>query len=305
MDKNLIRRKTAVHLAGGLGNQLFQYATGLALTKNARSTLVLRTHLLASKEDAIGGIIRRRFSLEQFDHGAKLELVSGQPYGRTSLRAKLEWLEQRIGAWFPRVPLLWGTAVPEIFHTKLPVERLARARRLVGHLPIFEIILPLRSELSQRINSLSTPSENFLDLATTFDQNATTAVHLRFGDFVGLHDLYGEPNPEKIRFYVTESIKRESEVTIFSDSPERAVDFCKQHNVPAARFLGPDSGLTDLETLILMSRAKHLICANSTMSWWAAFLSESAQIYYPQPSQAKYKAFPLEGVLKNWISMGD
>ena len=40
-------------------------------------------------------------------------------------------------------------------------------------------------------------------------------------------------------------------------------------------FTVVDDGLSDLEEFFLMSSCKHVIMANSTFSWWAAWLNEN------------------------------
>jgi len=38
-----------------------------------------------------------------------------------------------------------------------------------------------------------------------------------------------------------------------------------------------------MQSLYLISKANRIIMANSTFSWWGAFLSEAQEIYYPRP----------------------
>lgn len=52
-----------------------------------------------------------------------------------------------------------------------------------------------------------------------------------------------------------------------------------------------------IDNLIFLKKFKKLIISNSSFAWWAAFLSEAQEIYYPRPSTGMWA--PVASVSKN------
>jgi len=103
-----------------------------------------------------------------------------------------------------------------------------------------------------------------------------TCIHVRRGDFVTnrLH----EPCP--IGYYEqaverTRAKDSSTQFLIFSDD----IGWCRQNlSLPSAHYM---VGNPDWLDLTLMSRCEHHICANSTFSWWGAFLSQNPSPIVP------------------------
>ena len=113
-------------------------------------------------------------------------------------------------------------------------------------------------------------------LAAEMSQCNSVGVHVRRGDYAKfswiLHPSYYDRAFKRINELVTNP-----HFYIFSDDPE----WCKD-NLPIGLkifFHG-----SELEDFWLMSQCKHNIIANSTYSYWAAFLNKNKekQIIYPE-----------------------
>ncbi len=98
-------------------------------------------------------------------------------------------------------------------------------------------------------------------------------VHVRLGDYknergIGLlHPIYYEKALRLLE--LSESTKY---IWIFSDEPESVLDFVSPPSAFQVRVIGK-IGLNPAETLELMRYGSAYVIANSTFSWWAAFLS--------------------------------
>jgi hypothetical protein len=88
---------------------------------------------------------------------------------------------------------------------------------------------------------------------------------------------------------------------VFSDD----IDWCRKefHFLRNVTFVEGNAG-TPWEDLRLMSACKHHIIANSTFSWWGAFLGrdQNGLTYYPKPWFLGMET-PNIGVKKEWIAI--
>lgn len=105
------------------------------------------------------------------------------------------------------------------------------------------------------------------------------SLHFRFGDYTNLQKHH--PMMLKTDYYekVIEKNKRKN-LLIFSDNVEVAknINFLQRDNVT---FIEGESEVTDL---FIMSKCTDNAIANSSFSWWGAWLNENANklVYYPK-----------------------
>lgn len=93
-----------------------------------------------------------------------------------------------------------------------------------------------------------------------------TVVHLRRGDYVILRDYYAELPKQ---YYMNALAKlNPEEVVVISDD----INFARKYFDGITQNFYEGS---DIDCLKLMASAKQIIMANSTFSWWGAWLSEA------------------------------
>jgi Glycosyl transferase family 11 len=101
----------------------------------------------------------------------------------------------------------------------------------------------------------------------------SVSLHVRRGDYVTLgdHGLCDQAYYEAALARITEGLEGEPTVFVFSDDPLWARDNLPlPFNKVVVDFNGPE---TDFEDMRLMSLCRHNIIANSSFSWWAAWLN--------------------------------
>ena len=104
------------------------------------------------------------------------------------------------------------------------------------------------------------------------------SVHVRRGDYVSdpaAQSFHGTCSPEWYAAVMKEMVARVEAPAffIFSDDPQWA-----RSNLPAyegMHFIDPQSDRRDFEDMHLMSLCCHHIIANSSFSWWGAWLNPS------------------------------
>lgn len=120
------------------------------------------------------------------------------------------------------------------------------------------------------------PESNLLEAII---KDNTVAVHFRRGDYLKTN-IQKAHGLTPIQYY-HQAIKiildkiPEATFIIFSDDP----DWIKSNLRLSCSWIyaGTSNHYTDEETLILMSLCKHQIIANSTYSWWAAWLNSNPE----------------------------
>ena len=128
----------------------------------------------------------------------------------------------------------------------------------------------------KEIQSLFSPSDKILAyLNKKYKPNNKVSIHIRRGDYVNLSEFHHNLNID----YYKNSVDyfRGSEFLVFSDD----IEWCKKElNGEKFTFV---SGEADYIDLYLMSLCKNNIIANSTFSWWAAYLNTNSdkKVVYP------------------------
>ena len=109
-------------------------------------------------------------------------------------------------------------------------------------------------------------------------QERETVIHIRGGDFKEHIDSFGALGADyylrALDIISKNSIKIES-VLVLTDDVEFTESMMPKLNLSKYLILGPDE-CSAWEALLLMSEAKHLVTANSTLSWWGAFLAHKS-----------------------------
>jgi hypothetical protein len=258
----LRRRKgwTTVRVMSGLGNQLFQYATGRAVAQ--RTNTRLRFDI-----SYVGHELNRPYALGDFHIPAKV--VDGEPKDLTFMRdfaAEDAYVRERFGA----------TMIRELDETH-ELEMLLGAPAnsfLAGYWqnPAYfeEFSDQIRRELKPRMTAAISSGE-----ATIAAAEQSVAVHVRRGDIAndpGMAQMFGALDPGYYRRAAQRMLESRpsAEFFLFSDDPE----WCRtQLDLPGPTHLisGDNQAFEDLA---LISACGDAIIANSSFSWWGAWLGE-------------------------------
>lgn len=126
---------------------------------------------------------------------------------------------------------------------------------------------------------------------------AVTAMHVRRGDYLKKPERF----PQLTQHYYESALKQtQRPVHVYSDD----IDWCKANPDQLGlkdrdhEFIDSTRSATlpaEVSDLVTMSRAHSIVIANSTFSWWAAYLS-NAEVFYPDrwfgPDVEEFTGFP-------------
>jgi len=122
------------------------------------------------------------------------------------------------------------------------------------------------------------------------DQNCIS-MHFRLGDYKNLpdhHPILKEEYYEKSLQYIIEKTSIQNyNVYYFCESEDNDTVLFIINNLKKKfnelKFIKADDSLSDWEQMLMMSLCKHNIIANSSFSWWSAYLNKNQEkiVCYP------------------------
>jgi hypothetical protein len=283
-------RRVYVELAGGLGNQIFQTLAGLSIAESTNRHLIAvnsREFLKSSHGNSVSELVWNcdlSFS----------KLTSSQSIG-LSLLFRFE----KLFAWLP-VPKFthWD---PELGYQDS--ESFRKASFIRGYFQSFRYLEALETpvpEFSQETQS------RILEAQAELTRSSPVVVHIRGGDYKNhsnSHGLLGSGYLEAALETFDKDERRN--IWVFTDDPNWASRLLDplgiSYEYPEELF-----GLTDIDSLALMSKASKFILANSTFSIVAALIAWKSNpgvtVTYPNPI-FKGLETPLEMVPSSWIAV--
>jgi hypothetical protein len=158
--------------------------------------------------------------------------------------------------------------------------------------------------LRSQIRDLVSPSDAFINFTNEAKSSFPVMVHVRLGDYQNLAHLYGKQELSKLAAAIAFSRDSDSQpVWLFTNSPE---NFSREtlKTLGVSLVVGPEQLTSPLENLLLLSLGSRLICANSTLSWWASFLrgeEEQGKVLFPVFNEVPVQVFSGQMTQKNWI----
>lgn len=264
-----------VKLMGGLGNQMFQYAAGRSLAIRLGAVLKLDRSYLDGPQE---GNTHRNYELNGLNVQEKFadprEVVELTGRESTRLRMLMLRLRQSAGLTRFRPNILRERNFrfqPEflIASDDVYLEGYWQSEKYFAG--ITEII---RNEFSIR-RSLEGRDRTFAEVIA---EGNTVSIHVRRGDYVRhpeafqYHGVCGREYYRNCMGIISERFQ-DSHFVVFTDEPGWA-----RENLPSScriTFVDwdtPRKGCVDLE---LMRKCRHHIIANSSFSWWGAWLCEN------------------------------
>jgi hypothetical protein len=250
-------------LRGGLGNQLFQYAAGKALAEHHRTELALDLYTYTKHP-------YRKFELSKFSIDAR-EATRAEVHQFTGSNPVIRYLNKREN--YFRCPKVF--AQPH-YHFYEDFYSLPADLYLSGYWQsekYFSSIAPL---IAKQFTPRLAAGEQHLSWQKRMQSENSVAIHVRRGDYGSAvySSFFGALSKE----YYNQAIAAIQDSVdkpvfyFFSDDPA----WCKDtFNGLKAQFVEHNQGENAFKDMLLMASCSHNIIANSTFSWWGAWLNSN------------------------------
>lgn len=277
-----------VKLKGGLGNQLFQYSFGRLLSRKRQEDFKLDIREIAGRRDTY-----RCYRLDNFRIRAEIAsseeiLTASEPYGLVSRLSQL---------FFQKILRRFNIG----YNGKL---LLSRAQYFEGFFQSYRYLDPIRSELLSEISLKEDICGKYNKVISQIKSDNSVAVHIRRGDYVNNAKTKKDHFVCDLNYYERAIDLMQSKLPglklfVFSDD----ISWAKANIKAEKTVFVSQPGMEDYEELILMSLCRHAIIANSSFSFWAAWLNQNDDkiIIAPKVWNRRYDKQYLSLLPKNWI----
>ena len=250
-----------IKIKGGLGNQLFQYAVGRALALHHR--LPLKLDLTIFKTYKLHRYLLDQFAI-QADIATEDEIIKLKGRNnvlfsalrKAGLVKRKSYLKEKRSSYFDA----------SVFKNDDVY--------LDGYWQNELYFSDIREELLRDLTAISSMSELGVVYMEGIKKSNSVSLHVRRGNYLNLKNF----NVLDINYYMkaVEYIRKNVEKPtfyIFSDD----LEWCKNSLGFLDNCIFVDSTKTEIDDLKLMSFCKHNIIANSSFSWWGAWLNQNCK----------------------------
>ena len=253
---------TKVKVIGGIGNQLFVLAFGLAISSQLKTKLIADDSLLH-----FGSNKSRRMEI------SNLEFKGFNIDFRRSWLSKL--LSQKSNKAFNKI--LWNffklnnTIISEDNQSKSHF-KFTFGQTFLGYFQDWFYADYVYEQNSSFDFNLKNPSSIYLNLVTDAKQSKPIFVHIRLGDYLNFLNVYSIL-PEN---YFLDSLKylgsnNDEKIWLFAEDLVQVEKFYPELIKKVDKVIDKKIGLNDIESFKLLCQGTKLVASNSTFSLWAAW----------------------------------
>jgi hypothetical protein len=254
-------------LNGGLGNQMFQYAAGRSLALRHKTNLKID---LSWFEHQYPGDTPRSYELDCFSTAMEFSKPKEIPSFSTGLasRIKKKLLPPEVGFVLGER----GHEFNKVFD-EAPDNCL-----LVGFWQSDKYFHNVSAQIRQDFSFVPILDKFNLATAKLIRSCEAVSVHVRRGDYANNQAAKEYHGLAPVNYYrqaiaiIRDSLKN-PHFFVFSDD----LEWCRKNLqfLDQATFIGHNSGKQSYRDIQLMSLCRHHIVANSSFSWWGAWLNPS------------------------------
>lgn len=288
-----------VKLMGGLGNQLFQYALGRHLSILNDCELILDTSSLKYKGNKPNpNFTDREYQLSNFNINARvadeklLKKLSNRPTGLNRLFQKK----------YTKVFEKGNQFQSEILSLK-------KKSIIEGYWQSEKYFWNIKDVLIKDLTLKNTSSYENIEVAKKISESNAVSLHVRRGDYISnslFSEVIGACSLDYYKNAINKIITEIENPTffVFSDDIAWVKDnfgFITYKII----YVENNNELNCYEDIRLMSLCKHNIIANSSFSWWGAWLNSNKEkiVVAPQKWFNDSRITNPDLIPENWIKL--
>lgn len=261
-----------VRLMGGLGNQMFQYAFARRVAHDKNTDFVMDRVFF---ENIAEGDTTREYEIDCFNITERFlsanKRPNEEPINYTGVFGKGRFLKHKLKgqSWhIYREP-----------HHNFDAKALKQPNNtyFIGYWQTEKYFADIRDILLRDFSFKHAPTGKNKSLLAEITKTDSVSVHVRRGDYVANPATNKFHGPKEEAYYraalapILKQVKKPN-LFVFSDEPEWCKENLSFEGLPTTYVEGNEKGFEDMR---LMMHCKHNVIANSSFSWWAAWLNQN------------------------------
>lgn len=274
-----------VNLHGQLGNQMFQYALGRNLQLLGRKVRFYTGYFKQHPEHDLA--LPRIFGLELPEATRNQMLACREDRHRLvdRVRRKIFGRHEHV---FTEVGSKSYDFRPEVFDFK---------RGLIDGYWQSEKYFMSIADAVHKVFTFPEASERNKILAAEMAENISVSIHIRRGDYLGCYPVMDQTYYDPAMAYYKEKYDN-VHFYVFSND----IAWCREHlKAEKISFVDWNTGKDSPFDMWLMTQCKHNIIANSSFSWWGAWLNKNKGKEVIAPKTWFYHAETPDVYGRDWI----
>lgn len=290
-----------VKLKGGLGNQMFQYAAAAGIKKRNES-IFLDLSFLKKYNQTTDNFIARNFELDIFSNIGSLIL--------TPFKSKLFDGSSKISRRLKSLNILNHEILfqADNDHNLIDLSSKSSIRYLDGYFQSQQYFNNVKESIIEKFSFPELDQHNEGIKKQILASNNSTSIHIRRGDYVANSQIFKYHGVLSLDYYknalnhLKNELCVEPELFVFSDDFEWVIENLDLSTTNLHLIEG-NTEENSWKDMALMTFCKHHIIANSSFSWWGAWLSQrQGQTYAPHHWFAPHVEYNINHLIPDdWI----
>ncbi len=275
-----------IRIQGGLGNQLFQYALYESFKSMGKDVKADTTAYRDGRE-------KRQLELEKLG----IKLVEAQ-------QEELHYYYADNSIWADRVlryTIGKSRYIKEKSYDFIPQILELDEGYLNGYWQSEKYFSGVSANIKNYINFQKVNTDMINLRKAQMEEQNSVSVHVRMSDYLQKSKMYGNictrEYYRKAFNYIIERVENPV-FYVFSDEPEKAAEMLKEYN---CCLITENRNENSYKDMYLMSRCRYHIIANSTFSWWGAWLDKRSNQIVVTPSRWNNICRKNEICCNGWI----
>lgn len=261
-----------VNVIGGLGNQMFQYAFACYLQyRFLNEDIFLDTHHFGNYK------LHNGYELNQVFPNLTIPIAGKEEVKRVTRYIPHYKLSRLVRKILPRLKTEYvEPAANYLFDEQ--VGKVSGNCYYEGYWQAIPYYLPIRDRL---LHEFTFPAPNAYNakLVQEIENSQSVGIHIRRGDYLKEPAFLGICDLDYYQRAISRLLAEDQARTFYIFSNDIA--WCKENIQPLLQgakvcYVVENTGRDSCWDMFLMSRCRSLVIANSSFSWWGAFLNQQA-----------------------------